>query len=418
LLTEEGHAMTKSANNRVLMLLENNPYHWDVRVKQEAETLAEAGYQVTVIAPRPLGDIPTKTVKNIHLYQFPAPAGAAGLMGYLWEYAWATVVMSFLSLYVLMRKGFDILHMHNPPDILVPATVYYKLFGKRMVYDHHDLAPEAYHARFPEGGSPFVHRVLVFFEKLSYRFADHVIVTNQSYKAVAMSRGNLPEERVTIVRNGPAPELLQCEDTFSDLRRDSRTIIMYVGQMAPQDGVDYLLRALHHVVYKLDRKDCLCVLVGAGTAVPSLKSLTEQLKLVDHTLFTGWVEQGQVMRYLNTADICVAPEPSNQYTDHSTMIKIMEYMAAEKPIVAFDLPEHRFSAQDAAVYACANDELDFAHRIAALMDAPQRREAMGLAGRERIIRELGWPHQARQLLQVYDTLSRGSSQNKEGGKTL
>jgi glycosyltransferase involved in cell wall biosynthesis len=275
------------------------------------------------------------------------------------------------------------------------------------VYDHHDLSPEMYCARFGGEGSRLAYRALVWLEKLSCRFADRVIATNESYRTVEMERGGVPGERITVVRNGPDLNGRQPAGPEPDLRHPGKATIGYVGVMGTQDGVDYLLRALHHLVYDLGRTGFLCVLVGAGDALPGLKSLTEQLSLGDYVSFAGWVEHTQVAHYLRAADICVAPEPSNAYNDRSTAIKVMEYMAFGKPVVAFDLPEHRFTARDAAVYARPNDELDLAHKIAALMDDGERRREMGEIGRRRVEEELAWSFQERHLLEAYQALAQG-----------
>jgi len=392
---------------RVLMLLENNPYPQDGRVRLEANALAAAGYQVSVICPSSRGQSWREMLDGVHVYRFPAPPDANGFLGYLWEYGYSMVATFAMSLLVFLSAGFDVVHTHNPPDTFVFIAAFYKLLGKRFVYDHHDLAPEAYYARFGSSDNRLVHHALVLFERLSCRLADHVIATNQSYRMVEMQRGHVPEQRITIVRNGPDLNHLQTVEPDPDLRRLGKTIIGWAGRMGFQDGVDYLLGALRHLVYDLGRTDFLCVLVGAGDASPSMKSLTEQLGLADYVLFTGWVEHTEVARYLSAADIGVAPEPSNSYNDRSTMIKMMEYMALGKPIVAFDLPEHRVTAQDAALYARPNDESDFARHIVALMDDPERRKRMGQRGRERIETELAWPYQEKHLLEAYEALNAG-----------
>jgi len=389
------------------MLLENCPYPRDGRVRKEARALVTAGYRVSVICPLSAGQHWREVLDGVHVYRFPAPPAGNGFLGYLWEYGYSIVATFFLSLLVLLREGFDVVHTHNPPDTYAFIAAFYKLFGKRFVYDHHDLAPELYYARFGDSANRFVYRVLVLLEKLSCRLADRVVATNQSYKTVEMQRGHVPEERITIVRNGPDLNCLQPGESDPDLRQKGKAIIGYVGVMGFQDGVDYLLRALQHLVCDLGRTDFFCILVGTGTALPSLKSLAEQLDLAEHVLFAGWAEHAEVARYISVADICVAPEPSNPYNDRSTAIKMMEYMALGKPVVAFDLPEHRVTAQDAAVYAHPNDELDFAEQIAALMDDPGRRKKMGQMGRERIDGEFAWPYQERHLLEAYDALSRG-----------
>lgn len=407
--------MKADAGKRVLMLLENACYPDDDRVRREANTLASAGYQVSVISPAWPGRPRRERVDAVQVFRFPPPPPASGLIGYLWEYGYSMLVIFALSLSVWAREGFDIVHAHHPPDTFVFIAAFYRLFGKRYVLDHHDLAPELYCARFPDSSRTVVFRALVWLERLACRLADHVIATNQSYKIMEMERGRVPEARITIVRNGPDLNELRYTDELrpeSGAKRQEtqqppsgKCILGYVGMMGFQDGVQHLLKALRHLVDDFGRTDFQCILVGAGDAVPSLQSLTRQLALDDYVSFVGWVSpQSEVARYLSMMDICLAPEPSDPFNDRSTAAKVMEYMAMGKPVVAFDLPEHRFSAQDAAVYAQPNDELDFARQIALLMDDPQRRQHMGRLGRARIETELAWSHQAKKLLQAYETL--------------
>lgn len=261
-----------------------------------------------------------------------------------------------------------------------------------------------YYARFGNKGHRLVYRALVFFERLSCRVADHVIATNQSYKAVQMERHGVPEERITIVRNGPDLDRLQRVDPDPDLSQNAVTIIGYVGTMGFQDEIDYFLRAVRHLVYDLRRTDVFCVLVGKGDAWQSLRAYATELEIDKYVWFTGRISDEDLLRYLSAADICVDPDPSNPFNDRSTMIKMMEYMALGKPIVAFDLPEHRVTAQDAAVYARPNDELDFATKIAWLMDHPEERRERGSKGRKRVETTLAWPHQVNDLLEVYRSL--------------
>jgi glycosyltransferase involved in cell wall biosynthesis len=250
-----------------------------------------------------------------------------------------------------------------------------------------------------------VHLALLALEKLSLRCADHVIATNQSYRAMEMERGGVPPERITIVRNGPELNSRQMVEPDPGLRQKGKIIIGYVGIMGFQDGVDYLLRALHHLVHGVGRTDVFCVLIGGlGSAQPSLKQLTTQLGLDDYVWFTGWVSDADLLRYIASADICVDPDPSNPFNDRSTMIKMLEYMAQGRPIVAFDLPEHRFTAQAAALYVQPNDELEFARALAQLADDPARRRAMGVMGRQRIETELAWHYSAQSLVEAYRRL--------------
>jgi glycosyltransferase involved in cell wall biosynthesis len=394
--------MKASVGSHVLMLLENNPYPADPRVFLEANALTTAGHHVSVICPRHPGQRWHEVLNGVSVYRYPTPPAANSSLGYVWEYAYSMAATFVLSLLVCWREGCDIVHTHNPPDTFVFIATFYKLLGKRFIYDHHDLAPEMYYARFGGCGNRLIYHVLAFLEKLSCRLADHVITTNQSYKQIEMQRGRVSEERITIVRNGP--DLHRLQPTAPTPRPPGKTIIGYVGAMGFQDGVDYLLRALHHLVHDLGRTDFFCILIGTGHALANLKALAIQLHLDAYVRFCGFVSDADLVRYLSNADICVDPDPSNPFNDHSTMIKMMEYMALGKPIVAFDLPEHRFTAQDAATYACPNDEMDFARHIAALMDDPERRRRMGQRGRERVETELAWTYQEKHLLEAYRAL--------------
>lgn len=396
---------TMASAGKVLMLLENNPYEFDVRVKNEARALVRGAYRVSVISPSPPGAKFRETVDGVHLYHFPAAPNGRGLLSYLFEYGYSIAATFAISLYVFLREGFDIIHAHNPPDAFFSIAAIYKLFGKRFVYDHHDLSPEMYRARFRHGGNRFIYEALVSMEKLSCYLADHVIATNESYRAMEIKRGKVPASQITIVRNGPDLERLQSMEPDTALRLRAGTILGYAGIMGTQDGVDYLLRALHHLANDLDRRDFYAVIVGKGNALTHLKALAKQLSIEEYVWFTGWVQDADLVRYLSTADICLSPDPSNPFNDRCTMIKMMEYMALGKPIVAFDLPEHRITAQDAAVYARANDELDFAMKIAVLMDEPELRQKMGRIGRERIDAELAWSYQEKHLLDLYKTLN-------------
>ncbi len=415
----EGAAADKGVGSgkRVLMLLENAHYPQDTRPLREAQTLVAAGYRVAIICPRRgLRDgKPQRWRENldgVEVYRYPAPYTTDGAVGFLVEYCWAMVAIGLWTLYYFLRHGFDIIHAHNPPDTLMLIAAPYKLLGKRFVFDHHDLMPEMYHARLNGGGSAWVRRALVFFERLTCRLADHIIVVNESYKAMDMERSGIPEGRITVVRNGPDVSRLTPVLPDAELRGRAELIIGYIGELGPQDGLDYLLRTVRHLVYDLGQTSVLCVLIGQGPVLPALKTMAAELGIEQHVWFTGWISWADVVRYLITADICVDPDPSNPFTDRSTMLKMMEYMALGKPIVAFDLPEHRVTAQEAAVYVRPNGELEMARQIVKLAGDPARREEMSRFGRLRAQSELAWPHQEGALLEAYAHL--GSSRVRGG----
>lgn len=390
--------------NRVLMLLENGPYPRDSRVRAEAEALTNAGYQVMVICPTWDSEPLQEVVKGVIVYRYPALPEMDGLLGFFVEYSYALIITFFISLFVWLRHGIDAIHSHNPPDLFVFIALFFKPFGKKFVFDHHDLSPEVYQARTPTGGNKILYRILIGLEKLSLWVADLVIATNESYKQVEMERGNVPEEQIMIVRNAPDLNRLKATTPDPELRRKASSILCYVGEMGYQDGLDYLLRSLHHLRYSLDENDFYCILMGKGPELENLKLLSKELNLEENVCFFGWANGEQLSSVLSTADICLDPDPSNPFNDRSTMIKMAEYMAFGKPIVAFNLPEHRYTAEDAALYVADNDELAFAKAIKLLMQNPDLRHTMGSSGKQRVTTHLSWQRSARNLTQAYNRL--------------
>lgn len=390
--------------SRVLMLLENNTYTKDVRVRQEAQSLTRAGYSVTVLCPGREARFDQEMIDGVRVYTYPPPPDGDGIIGYVLEYGYSLIMAAWFALVILLRHGFDIIHAHNPPDIYVLVAMVYKLFGKRFIFDHHDLSPELYmYARFDGDGSKTVYRVLSFFEVLSCRVADGVIATNQSYKETQMERAGIPAEKITIVRNGPDIASLP-DPAPPKSNADSPLTVGYLGIIGFQDGADYLVRAVAHMVHEMERTDFRCVIAGAGDALSSIQALADELNVSENITFTGWVERGDVQNVLNSFDICVAPEPSNIYADKSTVIKMMEYMAFAKPIASFDLPEHHYSAGEAALYAAENDPAQLAAAIVRLLDDEALRVRMGQIGRQRIEEQLAWSHQEARLLELYRRL--------------
>ncbi len=238
------------------MLLENNAYPSDQRVRREANSLVAAGFQVTVISPNRPTLARYENVEGVHVYRFAAPPAGDSFIGYLWEYGWSMFASFWLTLWVFFRRGFDVIHAHNPPDLYVLIAICYRIFGKKFVFDHHDLSPEMYYARFRDGGRTSVFKVLEFFEKLSCRFADQIIATNESYKAVEIERAKIPPQKITIVRNGPDTNLVKPVAPDEQLRQKATTILGFIGVMGKQDGVDYFLRALDHLIKQRGARMC------------------------------------------------------------------------------------------------------------------------------------------------------------------
>jgi glycosyltransferase involved in cell wall biosynthesis len=386
---------------RVLLLVENNSYPFDFRVRREAQALLEAGYLVSVIAPRGVAQPWMENIDGVSVYRFPAPPGGVGVLSYAFEFGYATLAMLLLTAWVSVSKGVDVIHAANPPDTLGVIGLVFKLFGKRFVFDQHDLAPETYLSRFEQPRENLIYKILCLTERLSYAVADAVIVTNESYKQVAIKRGCKDPDKVFIVRNGP-PLTYQPLEPVPDLVGRAKYLIGYIGTIGPQDGVDYWMRAIREMVFTLGRRDFLAVIIGNGDALAGVQALAKELDIEDYVLFTGRLSELESRKHLSAVSVCVQPDPLSPLNDKSTMNKLMEYMALGKPTVAFDLVETRFSAQDAAIYVQPNNELEFAERVSGLLDNPKQCKKMGEIGRDRVANALAWEYSEPELLRVYD----------------
>ena len=388
---------------RVLFLVENLPSPFDRRVWQEATALRNAGYTVSIVCPTGRGYEKTfEAIDGIDIWRYRLPVEGEGARGYLLEYASALASAFLLSWRVFLGRGFDVIHACNPPDLFFLIGGFFKLFGRKFVFDHHDLNPELYEAKF--GRRDSLYRLLLKLERWTYRTADIALATNESYRAIAIARGGMDPARVFVVRSGPSLERMRILPPRPELRRGRRYLVGYVGVMGQQEGIDYLLRAARAIVFDCGRRDVHFGLVGGGTSLEAMKHLASGLGIADFVTFTGRVPDEDMLAMLNTADVCVNPDVANDMNDKSTMNKIMEYMALGKPIVQFDLTEGRYSAQDASLYARRNDVRDFAAKILELLDDPERRTRMGEFGRRRIENELEWRHEFPKLIAAYEAL--------------
>src|SRR5438093_1633394 len=405
---------------KVLMWVENN-FPQDTRVANEARLLADAGYQVAVIALRSHRQTARESWNGIEVYRIPtlelfkktvATNGSRvspsfvrlkSFFGYVVEYLYFTSACLLVSTYILVRRGFDVMHAHNPPDTLFLAALAFKLLGKKFVFDQHDLCPELYRSRYSAREGVYT-RFLRMFEWCSLKLADVTIATNESYKQIQMERTNKNPASIFVVRNGPNQMRMTPAAPSARLRGMNKSILCYVGSLNPQDGVDYLLRSLRYLLYGLKRSDFHCVIIGTGDSLQDLRDLAGKLQLNGCVELTGFISDEDLQANLAAADICVDPDPSSPLNDVSTWIKVMEYMASAKPIVSFDLKETRFSARDAAIYVEPNNEAEFAKAIAQLMDQPELQKKMGAYGRRRVEDELQWARVGKNLLTAYETL--------------
>lgn len=382
----------------VLIIVENLSVPFDRRVWQEATTLKRAGADVSVICPVMKGqEARRETIEGIEIYRHPLPLEARGALGYLIEYGVALFWEFLLSWRIHIKKRFHVIHGCNPPDLIFLISLPFRLFGVKYVFDHHDINPELYIAKYGRRGA--FYWLLIAFEWLTFKASNRSIATNESYRAIALSRGGMKPELVTVIRSGPSLERMRRLPPFPGHKKGRRFLIGYVGVIGAQEGIDLLLESMAELLRH--RQDVQLAILGGGTDLDRLKEQCHEMGLDGHVDFYGRVNDELLLSVLNTADVCVNPDRPTVMNNLSTMNKIMEYMALGKPIVQYDLREGRFSAMGASLYARPGETSDFSNCIARLLDEPELRAQMGEFGHQRVLQELSWEHEAKRLIEFY-----------------
>lgn len=390
--------------SKILIIVENLPVPFDRRVWMEATTLQKAGYHVSVICPKGHGfEAGYEVIEAVHIYRHALPSEESSVKGYLREYGWAVFWQFRLAHRVWREQGFDVIHICNPPDLLFLTAGWFKLFrGVKVIFDHHDLSPEMYIAKYNR--RDIFYHGLCWAERLTYATADLVIATNESHQEIALTRGGKQPDEVFIVRSAPDLSRFYPMPANPDYRNGRKYLVGYMGVMGEPEGIDYLLRAIRYLVYDKQRRDIHSMLIGHGPAAEKLQALSHTLEIAEYVEFTGFKTGKELLERLSSCDVCVEPSPTSAYNENCTMNKILEYMALGKPIIQFDLREGRRSAAEAALYARPNDEIEFAEKILELLESPEQRIQMGSEGRRRMEELLEWRHQAPKLLNAYATV--------------
>jgi glycosyltransferase involved in cell wall biosynthesis len=396
-----------SAGNqrRVLIIVQNLPVPFDRRVWLEATSLTAAGYAVSVICPKAKGYTASfETLEDIDIYRYGLPIDAQGAAGFVVEFALCFLRSFIKSVRIAVAgRGFDVIHACNPPETFWLLGRFWRLFGKRFLFDHHDLSPEMYAAKFGRE-SGLMYQGLLFLERMTFKAAQVVITTNESHKRIAQERGGVAPENVFVVRSGPDIDRFKVYDPDPIWRNGKPFLLVYLGEMCKQDGVDHLVRAIRILREDLERDDVHAVFVGGGPEQPMIRAYADRQGVGDICTFTGRVSDDDLCRILSSADIAVDPDPKTAWSDRSTMNKIMEYMFFGLPIVSYDLTEHKVSAQDAALYVEPNSERALADGVNELLNDPGRRERMAQYGVHRVRDQLVWQHSVPHLLGAYDAI--------------
>lgn len=401
--------METEKGKRVLMIVENNPVPSDRRVWQEATALHDAGYEVSIISPRHARSPQlTETIDGIRITRHPRVMEAAKSWQYLIEYTNALFWELVLGLWEVLRRGVDVVHIANPPDAVFLLAPIFRLGGAKVVFDQHDLSPEIYEAKYGRRGRTW--QALLATERLSHQAADIVITPNESMRQLVIGRGGKKPDDVFVVRNGPDLDRFAGRADPGALSSSRRVqTVCYVGIIGEQEGLDSYLKVIDNIVNSQGRTETRFLIVGDGSGLSALKAGAREKGLSDHIEFTGFLRGDDLIAALASSDVCVVPEPVTPLTEHSTLIKTMEYMAMGKPVVQYDLPEGRVTSGDTSLYAARNDEGDLADKIVLLLDNPEVGARLGAEAAQRARDVLAWPHQIPGLLTAYDTVLTGET---------
>lgn len=389
----------------VLLIVQNNSFPSDKRVLKEALSLNGAGYEVSVISPASELDPERQSeFKGMKVLRYRNFESQGGIVPFFLEYANAVSRIFLLSLRVYFKKPFQVIHVANPPDFFWPMALFLKLFGVKFIYDQHDIAPEMFRAN--QGQTGLLYRLLLLNERLTVACSSAVVTVNQSLKQRLTNRYSAGRKPLAVVYNCPSADFNAQPDQALMDKYKGRPVVLFVGLMARLDGVETLIRAAREIISRGRSGECVFILLGDGPEKMNLERMAKDLGLQDRVFFTGRVDYEKVKNYLSLADVCVAPDEKNEFTDHFTLVKVLEYMKAGKPFVGFRLNETCAIAGEAGCYADSFEE--FVEKIEELLNNPDLARRLGGKGREAIEKQFLWEHQEKALLDLYSSVLKGS----------
>jgi glycosyltransferase involved in cell wall biosynthesis len=391
------------SRNHILFIVENDTVPHDTRVWREALVAKNMGYIVSVISPKQkIYSESYEIMEDIEIYRHPITSSMSGGLGFIVEYLNALFWEFILCLKIFFKKPFTVIHSANPPDHIFLLALVFRPFKVKFIFDHHDLSPELYLCKFG-GKRDIVYRCLKLIERFSCKLADAIVTTNNSYKQLVISRHHIDPEKIFIVRNDPIAEELFPTNQPKRKRGKIGVNLFYLGSINVQDGVDMLVRIVSILVKELNQEQVRCTIVGDGDGLEFAKQISSELGINGHIKFTGYIYDRKIIRdYMEDADICIEPAPDNEANRHSTFIKIMEYMVAKKPVVAFNLEENRVTVGHAAILVQPGNLYEFAKAIEGLIADPSEQKRLGEAAHDRIVKKLNWSNASKVLVNAYN----------------
>ena len=384
-----------------VIVVENLPVPFDRRVWQEAQALHRAGWTVSVICPTN-DHFPKlfEVIDDIAIYRHPLPAEGRGALAYFHEYSTALFHEFRLLFKVHRERGFSIIQACNPPDLIFLAALPFKLMGKRFIFDQHDVSPELFVVKFGKKG--FLYRALMFFERMSYVMADHVITANATFKDIAISRGGKAPSKVEVVYGVPDRKRIHRVEPEPGLHGGRKFVLGYLGIINEQDGVEHLVRAVAHLVKVKGFHDFRAVVVGSGPALELVRALARSLGVEDFLSFPGYLNGEALLAHISAFDIGVIPDPLNEANDLMSMNKVFEYCTLGIPTACYPLKETKRLLGNAGVYAPSPDPVGLAEACLSLMQDELLRSRSGAAAAKLSAEKFLWENEARKYVATYE----------------
>lgn len=352
---------------RVLIIVQNY-YDIDPRVRREAEALIEHGYCVDVLALQPPNKAENRySLNKVHVNTIKLGKKRAGKLRYIWEYI-AFWFMAFL--YLARNHHYDLIQVCTLPDCLIFATLIPKLIGCKVILDMHEVMPEFFMSKYHVPENHFMIRVLKWQERLSIKFADHVIVINEPIKKLLETRG-LPTQKATVITNSVDEQLFT---PLRDERRKSETFVfMYHGTLTHIYGLDIALQAFSMASVQMPNAEFH--IVGEGPERTNLELQVEKSNIKEKVKFLGVYPQESIPAQLTQCDVGVLATRRDTFLDLSFSNKLPEYIVMEKPVIASRLKAiHHYFSEEAIAYFEPENATNLAEKMVELYNNPERRK--------------------------------------------
>jgi glycosyltransferase involved in cell wall biosynthesis len=307
------------------------------RVERQAKALIQRGYQVDVICLRNEREKPFEQVDGVEIFRLPVKRHrGVGPAIQMIEYLVFFILAFFRLSLLYLKRRYDSVQIHNLPDFLVFAALVPKLGGARILLDLHDLMPEFFASSFKTGMESGAVRLLLIQEKLSCRFADHVITVTELWRKSLIQRG-VAAKKVSVVMNVADDAIFRRTMITDSKKRAGNFNLIYHGTLAHRYGIDLLIEGLAMVRPQIP--GIHLVIHGRGDFIEELRRQAKELDVESLITFsTQYLPMTDVPRLIQQADLGIVPYRRDIFTDGILPTKLMEYVALGVPVLAADTP--------------------------------------------------------------------------------